>query len=319
MEDGTRLLTQRDFLLAIGRSAKPAGKNSTAKSLQAEEPPPFLVAENLRPFVPDEVWAMSLPINFRTTKGGRARGYDAKLLPKICDIYLNARDTHQIAEQDGKRILTDDQKRVADACYLLMRGLAQVGIIALVDEATGYQKDREADALSKILAEYINEELRPWIKEEFKPVFFQHIYRLHGWEYKPGSVHRPQYIGKLINKWVYDQLPKVKMSDSDDQTQTTSSGTYTGVLEKLQEINPITEKGYRKHKHHQYLTEDIGLEHLRRQLDIVTTLMRISDTKEEFEKVFAKAFPASVHEAPSTVVDVDGTMIVQRPLDLWSE
>ncbi len=121
-----------------------------------------------------------------------------------------------------------------------MRGLAQVGIIALVDEATGYQKDREADELSKILAAYINEELRPWVKKEFKPIFFQQIYRLHGWEYKPGSVQRPQYIGKLINRWIYDQLPKVEVTDTDDQAQMTSP-TRTGVLEKLQELNPVTD------------------------------------------------------------------------------
>ena len=291
------MLTQRDFLLAIGRSAKPAGKMSTAKSLQSEEPPPFLVAENLRQFVPDEVWAMSVPINFRTTKGGRARGYDAKLLPKICDIYLNARDANQIAEQqEKKRIITDDQKRVAKSCYLLMRGLAQVGIIALVDEATGYQKDRENDALQKILAVYVNEEFRPWIKEEFKPSFFEQIYRLHGWEYKRGVVQRPRYIGKLINKWIYEQLPKE-------------------VLPELRKKNPIQENGYRKKKHHQLLTENIGLEHLRKQLDHVTMLMRASETKEEFEKLFARVFPSSAHQQNPMIVDADEPPIVQGTLD----
>lgn len=286
LENGTRLLTQRDFLLAIGRSAKPAGKNSTAKALQDKDPPPFLVAENLRPFVSDELWRMSLPINFRTTKGGRARGYDARLLPKVCEIYLKARDANLLAEQEGNRILTDDQKRVAATCDLLIRGLAQVGIIALVDEATGYQEERDRDALSKILAAYINEELRPWIKEEFKPVFFQQIYRLHGWTYKPGTVQGPRYIGKLINKLIYDQLPP-------------------GVLEALREKNPVTEKGYRRHKHHQYLTENIGLEHLRKHLDQVTLLMRISDTKEAFFEHFYKAFPAPVQQRPLLIVEAD--------------
>jgi hypothetical protein len=37
----------------------------------------------------------------------------------------------------------------------LLRGFARVGIIALVDEATGFQRDRTKDALSKILEAYI--------------------------------------------------------------------------------------------------------------------------------------------------------------------
>jgi hypothetical protein len=74
--------------------------------------------------------------------GGKAWGYRADLLPKVCAVYLKARD---------KKQLLDSQEPVAIACDILVRGLAQVGIIALVDEATGYQRDRAADALARYL------------------------------------------------------------------------------------------------------------------------------------------------------------------------
>ena len=47
-----------------------------------------------------------------------------------------------------------------------------------------------------------------------------------------------------------------------------------GVLDKLREKNPVTVEGRRRHKHHQFLTKDIGNPHLEKQVVAVTTLMR---------------------------------------------
>jgi hypothetical protein len=41
---------------------------------------------------------------------------------------------------------------------------ARVGIIALVDEATGYQEVRDHEALQEILKRYISEELLVWVR-----------------------------------------------------------------------------------------------------------------------------------------------------------
>ncbi len=40
----------------------------------------------------------------------------------------------------------------------MVRALAHVGIIALVDEATGYQRERASDALATILESFIAKE-----------------------------------------------------------------------------------------------------------------------------------------------------------------
>jgi len=159
-----------------------------------------------------------------------------------------------------------------------MRGLATVGIIALVDEVTGYQETRARDELNLILEKYIAAELLPWTKH-FPDAFFKEIYRLHEWEYKPGSHKRPKYIGKLINELIYKQLPP-------------------GVLPELQRRNPVTPKGYRKHKHFQFLTEETGNPHLDKQIVSVMTLMRVADNKDAFYRLFERAFPRGPQQLP---------------------
>jgi len=200
------------------------------------------------------------------------------LLPMLCEIYVNARD-------DDK--LLKGQEHVAAACYVLMKGLARVGIIALVDEATGYQEQRAKDELQRILEAYVQEEYRTWTRT-FPEEFFRQIYRTHNWPYKPGNAKRTPFIGHLSNKYVYGELPP-------------------GVLDELRRLNPVTDHGYRKHKHFQYLTANTGNEHLDRQIMTIITLMRISGTKEELARHFAKAFgnalPAVQQRLP-LVIDV---------------
>jgi len=77
---------------------------------------------------------------------------------------------------------------------------------------------------------------------------------------------------KLINKYVYDQLPD-------------------GVTEELKALNPTVNDGRRRHKLHQFLTPDTGNIHLDRQITAVTTIMRISKDRAEFESLFERAFP----------------------------
>ena len=44
------------------------------------------------------------------------------------------------------------------------RSLAKVGIVALVDEVTGYQDARAKDALAKFFEAFVAKELQPWVK-----------------------------------------------------------------------------------------------------------------------------------------------------------
>ena len=260
LEDGTRLLTQQGFLKAIGRSGQPAkGRGS-----QLEKMAPFLDINNIRPYVDNELADSSNTVLFSPSTGSRAYGYKAELLPKVCEIYLKARDDKKLFKS---------QMNMAKACDILTRGLAHIGIIALVDEATGYQYDRDRNELNRILEVYIAKELLPWTRQ-FPNEFYRQLFRLRGWQYSPVSVKRPQYIGKLTNELIYDKLPP-------------------GVLNELRIKNPRTPKGYRKHRFHQFLTEDIGHPHLGKQLAAVITLMKVSPNWRRFYEMFKRAFPKS--------------------------
>src|SRR5439155_16246024 len=112
--------------------------------------------------------------------------------------------------------------------------LAHVGIIALVDEATGYQEVRTKDALAKILEAFIDKELQPWIRT-FPADFYRELFRLRGLDYESENVKRPQYFGILTNNIVYERLAP-------------------GVLDELRVVTPKDEKGRRRHKFFQRLT-----------------------------------------------------------------
>jgi hypothetical protein len=62
------------------------------------------------------------------------------------------------------------------------------------------------------------------------------------------------------------------------------------VRDELRRKNPVTEKGYRKHKHYQFLTGETGIPHLDDQIKMTTMLMRISESRDQFEAMFEKAF-----------------------------
>lgn len=268
LEDGTRVINQTTMQQALDRTGG-ARRGPGARGL------PVLSALNLQRFVTDDLRKLAEePIVYKLPTGGRATGYNAVILPMVCEVYLEARQ---------EKALTKNQEPVARAAEILTRGLARVGIVALVDEATGYQEVRARLELQQILAAYISAELRPWLKV-FPDEFFREIYRLHNWEFRPGTSKRTPLVGKLIKHYIYEQLPP-------------------GVIDELERKNPRTDKGYRAYRHHQLLTADTGNPHLDKQISTVTTLMRISRTKQEFEDLFERAFPPLQPRLP-LIIDV---------------
>lgn len=255
LEGGTRILTNTAIFQAFDRPRK--GKQS--EDYRLKNVPAFLSANNLKPYIDKEFKDEDFSILYE--RNGRIyTGYRAEILPCICNIYLSARDDN---------VLTENQKPLAVAADILMRSLAKVGIIALIDEATGYQFERDAIALQELFSQYIAEEFLPWVKT-FPDEFYVQMFRLRGWDYK-GRFKTP-YAGQLTNFLVYNRLPQ-------------------GILDELKRLNPILNKnGYRKYKLFQGLTEKTGYKHLTQQISTATTMMRGFDTWDEFEPVFRKAF-----------------------------
>lgn len=249
LKDGTRVITQTSFMKAIGRT-----KGASRAAADGETLPVFLRTQSIRSFLTEDIVAAAKPVPFTMPKGGRAYGYRAELLPVVCDLYLKAR-------QSG--LLMANQENIARQAEILVRGLAQVGIIALVDEATGYQEIRERNALIEILETFVAKELQPWVRT-FPDDFYKEMFRLRGLTYDEATVQRPQYFGVLTNDIVYKRLAP-------------------GVLDELKRAQRVGSTGKPKDKLFQRLTQNAGYPKLREHLGSVVTLMKMSDNWDTFK------------------------------------
>jgi hypothetical protein len=250
LSDGTRVLTQASFLEAIGRHRR-------ANIRRSDDPnrlPPILAGKAIAPFVSAEVAGESKPISFRLPGGTRASGYRAELLPTVCEVYLSA---------DEAGVLPANQKHIAKQAGILVRGLAHTGIIALVDEATGYQEVRARDALAKILESFIDKELQPYI-QTFPADYYKEMFRLRGLDFRRDTVRRPQYFGTLTNDVVYKRLAP-------------------GVLDELKKVQRRDDKGRARDRLFQRLTTNVGYPKLREHLGSVVTLMKLSTDWTDFK------------------------------------
>ena len=135
LQNGTRIITQVRFLRALGRSRSP--KAGTGVLSTVDELPFFLQAEALRPFISDDLMQSTTPIFYRTKAGGKSVGYDARLLPMVAEVYLRFRDFELKQHEE----IPSRYERMIWAADILIRALANIGIIALVDEATRFQRD----------------------------------------------------------------------------------------------------------------------------------------------------------------------------------
>ena len=265
-EDKKRLLSLRGTARSIG--LKGAGSTALVRSLNSQWIEPYL-SEDLKEWL--KTAQSENPKIYEGPRGRTFISFEAELFVDLCNAYIQA-DNNGLFE--GPQWLK--QKLLATKLLKIMSAFAKIGIIALIDEITGYQYDRDQDELQKILAQYISPELLPWTKR-FPDEFYKQLFRLMKWQYSPLSVKRPGYVGTLTNDLIYKQLPP-------------------GVLDELREKNPPVKPGRRKYKLFQFLTDDIGNPHLEKQLAIVTTLMRISPTWRKFKELFERAFNPSEQE-----------------------
>ncbi len=256
LQDGRRILRRKTFLKAMGRG-KIGGKDRGGEV--ATNLPIFLKANNLTPYLKPEIIERGAPIKYRGHNGGLLTGYDANILPAVCKIYAQADDANGLQE---------NQKKIANVCRVMLYGLAEVGITALIDDATGYVYERERNELQIILEKYIAKELMPWTKR-FPDEFFEQVYRLHVWQWPKINKNHPQCVGTFINKYIYDALPE-------------------GILDELRTKNPPNENGNRIRRHHQWLTESMGDKTLEKQVAKVVTLMKVSNDMNQFKELIEK-------------------------------
>src|SRR5262249_43552801 len=214
--------------------------------------PAFLTAKNLKPFIHRDLEVTSSQIEFLTLGGIRAFGYAAELLPKVCDVFLDA---------NAAGVLTHNQKHIAAQPFTLIRGLAHVGIIALVDEATGFQYDRPRRELEEYLKKFLSESLRRWVRT-FPADYFKHLCRLRGVELR-ADMKLPQYFGHLTNDLVYRRLAP-------------------GLLKRRKERR--VERGSQSNKLHSWLSSDLGFPEVLVHLGTVVGLMKLHTDYAAFQE-----------------------------------
>jgi len=257
LEDGTRVLSTTAMQRLLGVISNEPSQRS---SKRLEE---IITSKAVKPFIEASLISSKLKPIYCFIGNQKISAYEAMVLPELCDIMLKVRDysNHNKLEL-GKR-----QKLVIERCDLIIRAIARVGIIALVDEATGYQYEREKNELQKVLQAYISQELLKWQKM-FPDTFYFEIFRLNKWDFSVNGINkRPSVIGNWTNHLIYKQLP-------------------SGVLDELKSKTPKSTDGNYTARFFQSLTPDIGHPALTAQLYKVIGLMQISNTWDEFKSHF---------------------------------
>lgn len=240
LDDGSRLISTRGIMKALKRTWR--GRKYTGTEL-----PVFVEANNLKPFISSELEPVLSSREIKTPKGVSSEAFSAEVLPVVCDIYLRAREAGA---------LTSPQLAVAKQCEVLVRALSKVGIIALVDEATGYQEIRPRDALQHYMDIVLRKELAAWSKR-FPDEFYENIYKLKGWVWPGMKKNRFSVVAHYTRDLVYDRLA-------------------SGVLKELEERSPKNEKGERQNKLHQWLSDDVGHPLLAQHLHSLMMFQRLA-------------------------------------------
>lgn len=249
LEDGRRVLSLGGMVKALGMSIGSAGGGDGDRLSS------FVAGKAISPFVSNDLAIrMKSLIRFQAPTGGvAATGYEATILVDLCEAVLKAREAGVLKRQ---------QMHIAHQCEVLLRGFARVGIIALVDEATGYQKDRAKDDLAKILTAFVAKELQPYLRT-FPSDYYEQLFRLYGLAYPPvgNKSFRPAFFGHITNDVVYSRI----------------------APELLPELKKAASKAEKKAKLHQWLTQDIGHPKLREHLASVVSILKLSKTPDDFK------------------------------------
>lgn len=255
LEDETRVLTLRTMQSGIGMS-EGGGKGGVRKipALMARLKEKGIQINDL------DVRANN-PIQFITTGGNLADGYDAKMLPDICAVLIEA---------DRKGKLDKRYSDIADRAAILQHGFATLGIIYLVDKVTGYDDHKKANDFARILEAFVSPAMRPYVSK-FPPVFYKEICRLRGIPYDPKSVKRPQYFGHLTNNIVGSRLAP-------------------GVWKELKTRSSSMLAKTKPHLH-RFLTEDVGDPRLQQVITTNVTAMQLSDSWDDFLSKLDRVLP----------------------------
>ncbi|BCT66976.1 P63C domain-containing protein [Nitrosospira sp. NRS527] len=234
----------------------------------------YLKVRALQPHLPSDLLPAEngeIPALFKFDTGGEgftkyAVGIKIERFNELLRAYSSALLDHHLSAHDSTKIaLTDRQLQIATTAVRFLQASSDVGLVALVDEATGYQYERAEDALRIKLKLYLEEDMRKWEKT-FPDPLWNEFGRLTNWK---GSVHhRPKYWGKLVMELIYGYL------DAD-------------VAKWLKENAP---KPIRGQSYHQWLSGQYGLKKLTEHIWMVIGMASACQTMPELRQRMAERY-----------------------------
>jgi len=217
----------------------------------------YIRVQSLRPYLPGTISERMITFIIPEIVNKTVRGLSAEDFLTICQAYVKARD-------DGA-LESPSQQAIAIKANMFLSACAKTGLIALIDEATGYQYERVQDALRLKLKLFLEEEMREWEKT-FPDELWQEFGRLTRWQ---GSIQsRPKYWGKLVMELIYEYL------DPD-------------VAEWLKTHAPAPRHGQ---NYHQWLSSQYGLKKLMQHIWMVIGISKTCFTMYELKEKLAVQF-----------------------------
>jgi hypothetical protein len=273
LDNETRVITQSGLLKALGMSG---GGSKIVGTRKIDE---FLATSALSRFVDKDLTTRAKnAIPFRINGKTLAFGYEATILVDICDSIMQAAKT-----KEGKRI----RKYIVDSAEMLIRAFAKVGIIAMIDEITGYQEIRGKLALQKFLDKFLLEEHAKYIPT-YPDEFFETIYKMKGWDWNiVNKGKNPSVMGHYINNFIYSRVAPQ-------------------ILSELKKLNPSIPGKGRKYKHTQYIDKDFGHPKLKEHIASLIALGKASGYNwRNFQRLVNRALPKYGHSLELGFPDAD--------------
>ena len=262
LDDGRRVISKRGMAEAL--TLKSAGGNAFLRSM---------TRPGVRSEISADLWRqIENPIYFNielddSRAVGSADGYEASVLIDVCKAIVAAYHAQSL---HGRQYFLYAQAEI------LIRAAANLGIVALVDEAVGYQPDIKHGEYQRLFEKFILKECKQW-EQEFPDKFLDMLYKLYSLNRRdPDSTQTPRFFGKFIRKFIYAPLAHSKGA----------------ILEELDRKNPVVYAGGgRRYKMFQFLSDEVGTSALRAHLWQVIGIGNVSANAKQFERNFYRAFP----------------------------
>lgn len=228
----------------------------------------YLATSNIAKYLPERLRPLTDETHDRTPQGvmefeyddNIEKGYNSEDFMDVCSAFVTA-------NLNNEKLSEAQQEMVRNANKFIL-ATAKIGIIALIDEATGYQAERNSKELQLKMKYFLVDEdssARDWEKTFPDELWFE-FGRLTNWK---GSLKlRPRYWGKLVKALIYRLLDK----DIAEYLENNKPPKYTGQ------------------KYFQWLNEGYGIKELTQHIWLIIGMSKTCRDLEELRIVAGKQF-----------------------------